>query len=79
MPVLAGSHMDSRPAGGRFDDIFGVLAALAALEAPDDAGIATVRPIDLVAWTNGEVGRFAPLPGRHPWPKPARRRLASFD
>ncbi|HSA81532.1 MAG TPA: M20/M25/M40 family metallo-hydrolase, partial [Geminicoccaceae bacterium] len=59
-PVLAGSHMDSQPAGGRFDGIFGVLAALAALEALDDAGIATERPIDLVAWTNEEGGRFAP-------------------
>jgi N-carbamoyl-L-amino-acid hydrolase len=59
-PVLAGSHMDSQPTGGRFDGIFGVLAALEALEALDDAGIATRRPIDLVAWTNEEGGRFAP-------------------
>ncbi len=59
-PVLAGSHMDSQPAGGRFDGIFGVLAALEALEALDDAGIATAHPIDLVAWTNEEGGRFAP-------------------
>jgi N-carbamoyl-L-amino-acid hydrolase len=59
-PVLAGSHMDSQPAGGRFDGIFGVLAALEALQALDDAGIATVRPLELVAWTNEEGGRFAP-------------------
>jgi N-carbamoyl-L-amino-acid hydrolase len=59
-PVLAGSHMDSQPAGGRFDGIFGVLAALEALEALDDAGIATVRPIDVAAWTNEEGSRFAP-------------------
>ena len=59
-PVLAGSHMDSQPAGGRFDGIFGVLAALEALEALDDAGIATRQPIDLVAWTNEEGGRFGP-------------------
>jgi beta-ureidopropionase / N-carbamoyl-L-amino-acid hydrolase len=59
-PLLAGSHMDSQPTGGRFDGIFGVLAALEALEALDDAGIATARPIDLVAWTNEEGGRFAP-------------------
>jgi N-carbamoyl-L-amino-acid hydrolase len=60
LPVLAGSHMDSQPAGGRFDGIFGVLAALAALEALDDAGIATEHPVELVAWTNEEGGRFAP-------------------
>ena len=59
--------MDSQPVGGRFDGIFAVLAVLAATEALDDAGIATVRPTDLVAWTNEEVGRFAPSPGRHPW------------
>ena len=59
-PVVAGSHMDSQPAGGRFDGIFGVLAGLEALEALDDAGIATERPIDVVAWTNEEGGRFAP-------------------
>jgi beta-ureidopropionase / N-carbamoyl-L-amino-acid hydrolase len=59
-PVVAGSHMDSQPAGGRFDGIFGVLAALEATEALDAAGIATAHPIDLVAWTNEEGGRFAP-------------------
>ena len=59
-PVVAGSHMDSQPAGGRFDGIFGVLAGLEALEALDDAGIATERPLDVVAWTNEEGGRFAP-------------------
>src|SRR5262245_25608931 len=30
-PVLAGSHMDSQPAGGRFDGIYGVLAAFEAM------------------------------------------------
>jgi N-carbamoyl-L-amino-acid hydrolase len=59
-PVVAGSHMDSQPAGGRFDGIFGVLAGLEALEALDDAGVATERPVDVVAWTNEEGGRFAP-------------------
>jgi N-carbamoyl-L-amino-acid hydrolase len=52
--------MDSQPAGGRFDGIYGVLAGLEALEALDAAGIVTERPIDLVAWTNEEGGRFAP-------------------
>ncbi|MGH6897647.1 MAG: Zn-dependent hydrolase [Geminicoccaceae bacterium] len=59
-PVVAGSHMDSQPAGGRFDGIFGVLAGLEALEALDDAGVATAPPLDVVAWTNEEGGRFAP-------------------
>ncbi|HEX5078244.1 MAG TPA: M20 family metallo-hydrolase [Geminicoccaceae bacterium] len=59
-PVVAGSHMDSQPTGGRFDGIFGVLAALEAMEALDAAGIETRHPIELVAWTNEEGGRFAP-------------------
>jgi N-carbamoyl-L-amino-acid hydrolase len=59
-PIVAGSHMDSQPAGGRFDGIFGVLAGLEALEALDDAGVVTERPLDVVAWTNEEGGRFAP-------------------
>ena len=59
-PIMTGSHMDSQPRGGRFDGIFGVLAGLEALEAIDAAGIATRRPIELVAWTNEEGGRFSP-------------------
>ena len=59
-PVLSGSHMDSQPRGGRFDGIYGVLAALEALEAIDEAGVQTRRPIELVAWSNEEGGRFAP-------------------
>lgn len=58
VPVLAGSHMDSQPAGGRFDGIYGVLAAFETMHALQDAGIATRRPIDVVAWTNEEGGRF---------------------
>ena len=59
-PVMAGSHMDTQPRGGRFDGIYGVLAALEALEAIDQAGVETRRPIELVAWSNEEGGRFQP-------------------
>lgn len=59
-PIVAGSHLDSQPAGGRFDGVYGVLAALEALEALDDAGIETDRPVEVVAWTNEEGCRFAP-------------------
>src|SRR5687768_16364175 len=59
-PVMSGSHMDTQPRGGRFDGIYGVLAALEALEAIDAAGLKTKRPIELVAWSNEEGGRFAP-------------------
>ena len=59
-PIVTGSHMDSQPAGGRFDGIYGVLAGLEALEALDDLGIETRSPIEVVAWTNEEGGRFSP-------------------
>src|SRR4051794_8894807 len=59
-PVVSGSHMDSQPAGGRFDGIWGVVAALEAVQALREAGVATKRPIEIVAWTNEEGGRFAP-------------------
>ncbi len=59
-PVLTGSHMDSQPNGGRFDGIYGVIAGLEAIEALREAGVRTKRPIELVAWTNEEGGRFAP-------------------
>jgi N-carbamoyl-L-amino-acid hydrolase len=59
-PVLTGSHMDTQPNGGRFDGIWGVVAALEAVQAIREAGVATRRPIEVVAWTNEEGGRFAP-------------------
>ncbi len=60
VPVMTGSHMDSQPRGGRFDGIYGVLAGFEALEAMEEAGVATRRPVEVVAWTNEEGGRFAP-------------------
>jgi len=59
-PVMTGSHMDSQPRGGRFDGIYGVLAGLEALEAMEQAGVKTRRPVELVAWSNEEGGRFPP-------------------
>src|SRR5580693_2951210 len=60
LPVMSGSHMDSQPTGGRFDGMYGVLAAFEALEALEDAGIKTRRPVIAVAWTNEEGSRFQP-------------------
>ena len=59
-PVMTGSHLDSQPTGGKFDGAFGVLAGLEALEAIEEAGIETKAPIELVAWSNEEGGRFQP-------------------
>jgi N-carbamoyl-L-amino-acid hydrolase len=59
-PVLTGSHMDTQPNGGRFDGIWGVIAGLEAVQALREAGVRTRRPIEIVAWTNEEGGRFVP-------------------
>lgn len=59
-PVASGSHIDTQPFGGRFDGIFGVLAAFEALEAIEDAGIETRAPLEAIAWNNEEGSRFIP-------------------
>lgn len=59
-PVLIGSHIDSQPLGGKYDGIYGVLAALEVVYSLNDHDIKTDRPIDVVSWTNEEGSRFAP-------------------
>ncbi len=59
-PVAAGSHTDSQPMAGRFDGMQGVLAAFEALEAIDDAGLATRHPLTVAIWNNEEGPRFTP-------------------
>lgn len=59
-PVMTGSHLDSQPTGGKFDGAYGVLAGLEALDALNDAGLQTRRPVEVVAWTNEEGSRFSP-------------------
>lgn len=59
-PVLIGSHIDSQPLGGKYDGIYGVLAAMEVVYSLNDHDIKTDRPIDVVSWTNEEGSRFAP-------------------
>ena len=59
-PVLAGSHLDTQPTGGRFDGVFGVLAALEVLRSLNDRKLETARPVEVVVWTNEEGSRFQP-------------------
>jgi N-carbamoyl-L-amino-acid hydrolase len=59
-PVLAGSHLDTQPTGGRFDGVFGVLAGLEVVRTLNDHHIETPRPIEIACWTNEEGARFAP-------------------
>ena len=59
-PVVAGSHLDTQPHGGKFDGIYGVLAALEALRTLHDNNVTTEAPVEAVVWTNEEGSRFAP-------------------
>ena len=59
-PVLSGSHLDSQPTGGKFDGVYGVLAALEAVQAIVETGTRVRRSIEIVAWMNEEGSRFVP-------------------
>jgi len=57
-PVIAGSHLDTQPTGGKFDGIYGVLAGLEVIETLNDHNIKTLHPTEVVVWTNEEGCRF---------------------
>jgi N-carbamoyl-L-amino-acid hydrolase len=59
-PVMAGSHIDSQPRGGRFDGILGVMGALEVMRTLHENRLQTERPLVIVDWTNEEGSRFAP-------------------
>ncbi|WP_312212928.1 Zn-dependent hydrolase [Pseudescherichia sp.] len=60
-PVVAGSHIDTQPTGGKFDGNYGVLAALEVVRTLNDLEITTEAPIEVVFWTNEEGSRFVPV------------------
>lgn len=60
-PVVAGSHIDTQPTGGKFDGNFGVLAALEVVRTLNDLQIETDAPVEVVFWTNEEGSRFVPV------------------
>ena len=59
-PVMAGSHLDSQPTGGKFDGAYGVLAGLEVVRALNDADFETDAPVEVAVWTNEEGSRFPP-------------------
>ncbi len=62
--VMAGSHFDSQPNGGRFDGAYGVIAAFLAVEAVRArlraSGAVPGCNFAIVDWTNEEGARFQP-------------------
>lgn len=59
-PIVIGSHLDTQPNGGRFDGILGVLAALEVIQTLNDQNVKTLRPIEIINFTNEEGARFEP-------------------
>ena len=56
-PVIAGSHLDSVPEGGRYDGVLGVVGGLAAIRRIKAEG-KTKRPLELIIFTAEESSRF---------------------
>ena len=59
-PVVAGSHVDTQPSGGKFDGNYGVLSGLEVVRTLNDRGIETDAPVEVAIWTNEEGTRFTP-------------------
>lgn len=59
-PLILGSHLDSQPAGGRFDGAYGVLAALEVLTVLAENKLQPRCDVVAVSWMNEEGSRFAP-------------------
>jgi N-carbamoyl-L-amino-acid hydrolase len=62
-PVVAGSHLDTQPSGGRFDGCYGVMAALEVARTLNDRDVQTEAPFEVAMWTNEEGSRFLPVMG----------------
>ncbi|HDW8036033.1 TPA: M20 family metallo-hydrolase [Yersinia enterocolitica] len=59
-PVVTGSHIDTQPCGGNLDGCYGVIAGMECLSALAQAGVTTLRPIEVAVWMNEEGSRFSP-------------------
>jgi N-carbamoyl-L-amino-acid hydrolase len=57
-PVMAGSHVDSVPTGGRFDGALGVLGALEVVRTLRENSIETRHPLVVGVFTDEEGSRF---------------------
>jgi N-carbamoyl-L-amino-acid hydrolase len=62
--VIAGSHLDSQPTGGRYDGAYGVLAGILAVDTVRERCRANPgaarRNLAVANWTNEEGARFQP-------------------
>jgi beta-ureidopropionase / N-carbamoyl-L-amino-acid hydrolase len=56
--VAVGSHLDSVPGGGAYDGPLGVVSALSAISALQEAGFVPARPVAVVVFGEEEGSRF---------------------
>ena len=77
--VLMGSHIDTVATGGAFDGTLGVLGGIEVMRALNDAGISTLRNVEVGFFTEEEGVRFgtdmlgsAVTAGRIRWPRRTR-------
>lgn len=59
-PIVMGSHLDTQPKGGRFDGVYGVLAALEVIRTLYENEIRPNHDIEIAVWMNEEGARFSP-------------------
>jgi len=59
-PIAIGSHLDTQPAGGRFDGILGVLSGLEILRCIKETNVKLFAGLTVINWTNEEGARFSP-------------------
>jgi N-carbamoyl-L-amino-acid hydrolase len=60
-PIMAGSHIDTQPSGGKFDGNYGVLSGLEVIRTLNDQRVQTRAPVEVAIWTNEEGSRFTPV------------------
>lgn len=59
-PIFIGSHLDTQPTGGKYDGVYGVLAALEVMYTLHETATTLTHPVDIVVWCNEEGARFSP-------------------
>lgn len=59
-PIVMGSHLDTQPKGGRFDGVYGVLAALEVVRTLHENHIKLEQDLEIAVWMNEEGARFSP-------------------
>lgn len=57
-PIGVGSHLDTQPAGGKYDGILGVQSGIEILRVLNENDHQTYAPLGVINWTNEEGARF---------------------